>query len=1128
MATNVTWDGTVYSIPAAGEYNWATLSNFLIALGNKAAVAGVVKQAIRKATSSPVTVSATTDYAVVTDLTVAGAVAVNLPAGVNGQVFIVCDGKADAATNNVTINAAESDTIKGQATLVMNKNRQVVMLQYNSGDNDWKVLNYGVPVGQVTDSDISGSISTAGKVSGSAITSGTIGGSTAINTSGTVTAAGLTGPLTGTVGAATPNTGAFTTLSSTQGANLATSSGSVGIGTASPSEKLHVSTTADVGLKLSSSSGSYSSSIDMGAAGAGGANIKTSSANPLLLSTNNTERVRVDATGNVGIGTSIFDGNWTPKLQTSSTASDGTGGIVVESGKPSVIFKDTTAGVNRKHIFSKDNKLTFASGDASQVTQMTIDNTGNVGIGTSNPQAKLDVTGDIKSQRSGGSQLYISTPSTGALLYTVDNGGNPDKFVINPDGGNVGIRTSSPGQTLDVNGAARISGTAGAGFLEVAEQSASPSTPASGYTRIYSKSDNKLYYKDDLGTETQFGAGGSGEVNLVENPSDSANWGSSTPANLSVTTNTTAANNPLNGVVDTSIAIYTATNNEYARYRFTMPSALKNRKLKVEWFQIGAGIANGAYKVEVWTNAASNYGGAYTKLSLSTDSSGTSSIPNFDGKYATTFDTTSADYYELRIVRTAAGAATLYLANVVCGPGIQPQGAVVQDLGGYAPTYAGFGTVTNQLTQERVGRYLIVRGRFTTGTVAAALASISVPLGLTIDSSSLINGNEVVGQWWINFTGANAQKRGALCTATGTSTSNVYFAYDDYTSTNPPFTPLNGNLISANSTVMSVQFKLPIAEWAGSGTVQLAQNDVIFYGGTGGTWGTSSTLTTTQGPGGVQGGTTTPAGTFFSYTIVPTSPIGTAVTPKIELSGDGKNWGTPGQGYNSMNLVENQRYDGTNYIGVGVTTTSTGNIVVTFGKYAFGTTGAWAGTWYWRIVVAQPGAAVGFGIVQPGVSSGLVSASGVPGNTTGNAIASGYVGQSLEATTGPTNLTTAQYSTLSLTLGAGVWLVTGMINYIRNGATITGLSYNAQIVPSGSGNPSNNFYYAIHDSSFSSSYNTCTVQAPATVVRCDGTNITVPGFTSQVTDAIQLRFYAGTFTGGPVQASAVVRAIRIA
>ena len=80
MAINVTWDGTTYSIPQSGEFNWSSLTNFLVALGNKAAVAGEMKQEIRKALTSPVTISAASDYAVVTDLTVAGPVAVALPA----------------------------------------------------------------------------------------------------------------------------------------------------------------------------------------------------------------------------------------------------------------------------------------------------------------------------------------------------------------------------------------------------------------------------------------------------------------------------------------------------------------------------------------------------------------------------------------------------------------------------------------------------------------------------------------------------------------------------------------------------------------------------------------------------------------------------------------------------------------------------------------------------------------------------------------------------------------------------------------------------------------------------------------------------------------------------------------
>jgi hypothetical protein len=66
------------------------------------------------------------------------------------------------------------------------------------------------------------------------------GGALGTPSSGTVT--NLTGTasinINGTVGATTANTGAFTSLSSTIGANFATSSGNVGVGTASPVAKL--------------------------------------------------------------------------------------------------------------------------------------------------------------------------------------------------------------------------------------------------------------------------------------------------------------------------------------------------------------------------------------------------------------------------------------------------------------------------------------------------------------------------------------------------------------------------------------------------------------------------------------------------------------------------------------------------------------------------------------------------------------------------------------------------------------------------------------------------------------------------------------------------------------------------
>lgn len=157
MPSVITWNGVSYSIPASNELNWSSLSTFLIALGNNAATTEEMKQAVRVATTTPVTVASATDFAIVTDLSVAGAVAVNLPAGVNGQVFIVVDGKGDASTNNVTITPA-AGTIGGAASLVLTRNRQAVILQYHAATTDWKILGNIAAPGTITPSDISGQI----------------------------------------------------------------------------------------------------------------------------------------------------------------------------------------------------------------------------------------------------------------------------------------------------------------------------------------------------------------------------------------------------------------------------------------------------------------------------------------------------------------------------------------------------------------------------------------------------------------------------------------------------------------------------------------------------------------------------------------------------------------------------------------------------------------------------------------------------------------------------------------------------------------------------------------------------------------------------------------------------------
>lgn len=144
-ATSKTWPGgatnqtpATYSIPAAGELNWSSLSSFLNALGDSAQSTTFQKHAVRRATTSPVTVSATTDCVIVTALTVPAAVAVTLPAAATKQVFTVVDGTGDAATNNITITPA-SGLINGASTYVIDKNYAGAVFIYDG--TQWTMIS---------------------------------------------------------------------------------------------------------------------------------------------------------------------------------------------------------------------------------------------------------------------------------------------------------------------------------------------------------------------------------------------------------------------------------------------------------------------------------------------------------------------------------------------------------------------------------------------------------------------------------------------------------------------------------------------------------------------------------------------------------------------------------------------------------------------------------------------------------------------------------------------------------------------------------------------------------------------------------------------------------------------------
>jgi hypothetical protein len=196
---------------------------------------------------------------------------------------------------------------------------------------------------------------------------------------------------------------------------------------------------------------------------------------------------------------------------------------------------------------------------------------------------------------------------------------------------------------------------------------------------------------------------------------------------------------------------------------------------------------------------------------------------------------------------------------------------------------------------------------------------------------------------------------------------------------------------------MTYECVVPIAEWAGSGTVNLAQNDVEFAS-VAGTWDDDST-TTVYGPAGsILGGT---LNATRIKTITWQTPIQVGDKFEVEMSTDRVTW-LPAVGgrFGASNIGVLNMMNATGSFLSGIHTQPNGvtSTKIIFWQYANAASDDspsenWPNDAYWRVRKTSAGAAVGFGTVVPGTSAGLVSASGLPGNTTGNAIASGYVGQ---------------------------------------------------------------------------------------------------------------------------------------
>jgi hypothetical protein len=439
-------------------------------------------------------------------------------------------------------------------------------------------------------------------------------------------------------------------------------------------------------------------------------------------------------------------------------------------------------------------------------------------------------------------KVALTAPATSATLTLADGStlatsGAYSQTLTATGATNVTLPTTGTLATL--GGAETFTGIKTLDTEVKLKQISTPSNPASGYNSLYAKTDGLLYKLDSSGNEVLVGSGaGSGEINIVINPdgdtaldgnrtNDVGDWVDSGTGTTSSRT-TTAADIPLSPTKTNAIKILNdGSSTGYTYMRMTLPQSLYNRKLKISWEQFvstSTAYAAGDFKVELYYNASSNYSGAYTAMTLSTDSSGVTSIPKLTGKFQTTFDASTNPYLELRITRTA-GTANSYISlnSVTVGPGIQPQGAVVSDWQSCTATFTNLAG-TQTAVMRRLGDSMHLRAKSVLSGVAGGTMVIDIPSGYTHDTTKYngASGTRVkVGTVTFFDTSAASTFNGDVVYIIGTG---IRF----YGPSNHTLWNATSPVASVSTDEVAVDMVVPIAEWASSGTVNLSQNDVEY------------------------------------------------------------------------------------------------------------------------------------------------------------------------------------------------------------------------------------------------------------------------------------------------------------
>jgi hypothetical protein len=271
------------------------------------------------------------------------------------------------------------------------------------------------------------------------------------------------------------------------------SSGKVLIGstTAPSGSSLHtlIASTTNAGLQLSRTD----------ATGTGGAilttgnNLRFYTHSGAIGSESYSERMHINSSGNVGIGT------------TSPTLTYGGKGLHIENNDTAGLMLNDTTGA-KFNLAARSSDILLYSNTAHPIRvgtngaeRMRIDSSGNVGIGTTSPTQALEVVGQIKASNhlfssadvyaGGNTFIFGNSISNGDYLQfetdkvKIYSGGTAGLTV--KDGGNVGIGTDSPAKKLEV-----VSTNAGTDFEGIQIRNNSTTASSASILRFVNSTDS--------------------------------------------------------------------------------------------------------------------------------------------------------------------------------------------------------------------------------------------------------------------------------------------------------------------------------------------------------------------------------------------------------------------------------------------------------------------------------------------------------------------------------------------------------------------------------------------------------------------------------------------------------------